>query len=174
MRERPPLHPRLHDPSHIKSTQLSQSLNKPLQTAKSTQVSAKPRKPQCLQWIKYILNISRDRTQNPSSGECTSLTVTFTMYRMKLMSWILNISNEGFKYHSQWWICLKERNDHNKCPELWIYSKNDSNTTYLVNESQLQGCLISSNTLFFDRHQVNERAGWDIHANDRGGCERKV
>ena len=34
-------------------------------------------------------------------------------------------------------VVNKEQNDHNKCPEIWIYSKNDSNTTYLVNESQL-------------------------------------
>ena len=48
MREHPPLHPRLHDPSHNKSTQLSH-------TAKSTQVSAIPSKPQSIHWIECII-----------------------------------------------------------------------------------------------------------------------
>ena len=49
----------------------------------------------------HHLNISCDKTQCQSSGECIFKTFDIYMHIMNLMSWILSISNEGFKYHSR-------------------------------------------------------------------------
>ena len=59
------------------------------------------------------------------------------IYHVQNVSHVLNTEYFQWRIQIPLPVVNKEQNDHNKRPEIWIYSKNDSNTTYLVNESQL-------------------------------------
>ena len=90
-----------------------------------------------------------------------------------------NIFSENLSSNNQtslqWWIYINVEHDPHISP-LWrlpVQRLNMSHKEFQYH-SQFKECEILPIISSHDRHQMNERAGRDIHANDRGGCERKV
>ena len=75
--------------------------------------------------------------QNPNSVLWWMHLIDSDIYHVQNVTHVLNAEYFQWRIQVPLPVVNKEQNDHNKRPELWIYSKNDSNTTYLVNESQL-------------------------------------
>ena len=75
--------------------------------------------------------------QNPNPVLWWMHLIDSDIYHVQNVTHVLNAEYFQWRIQVPLPVVIKEQNDHNKRPELWIYSKNDSNTTYLVNESQL-------------------------------------